>query len=247
MTTAPGIRKALAIIRLLAVQTDGLGFNQMRSDLDGLPASTLSRLLRVLVEEGWVRHAADGRYQLGPGAWQTIDRAVALRADDEALIAAAVEALAAATGESAAFTVWAGDGFLFRYKHEMPESYHYLPLGQLGTDVFVNGFGTVNCAWQDDDEIMRQIRRHGVDPVATRARLEALRAAPLYTVRDRGLRFIAPVHAGAQRAYRGALGVTCSLRDLEPEAHQALGAAVLAQAQALTRRLTPDPSSPETP
>jgi DNA-binding IclR family transcriptional regulator len=100
------------------------GFNQLRRLLAPAPASTLARALRTLAEVDLVREAG-GRYELAPGANALALRLLGRPAADPAA-QAAVDALAAETGESAAFFLRTGARMVLLAKREVPDGFHYI-------------------------------------------------------------------------------------------------------------------------
>ena len=107
--TQPGVRQSLLLLQLLAEQAEGRSFSELVR-LAGLPAATISRLLGVLQEEGWVEHAVDGHYLIGQ-AGHAFARAIGGPKSKAERIRSAVVSLAHKTGHSAAFTEWAGRDF----------------------------------------------------------------------------------------------------------------------------------------
>lgn len=197
---APGLRQALAIVtRISCGDADGVGFTQLRRELGDLPAPTLARLLRVLVEEGWVRKTAAGLYACGSAFSSVAERIVRLLPDSGKIMTPVVQALAETTGESAAYAEWAGRGFVFRAKQEMPESFHYIPVGRVNPDLWVNGFGRVCLAHQPAATIDRILKAHaGADSATAAAQLAGLARIRKLTVwvseeKDQRTRIVAPV------------------------------------------------------
>ena len=69
----------------------------------------------------------------------------------------------------------------------MPESYHYLPIGGIGPDVFENEAGLC-LAHQDDPTIRRLSSLHKVSLPKARKQLKAIRTVAVYDAHDRGRR-----------------------------------------------------------
>lgn len=204
--TSPGLRRGLRTVAALAA--DGtLGFGELRRRLDGVAAPTLSRLLTVLREEGWVAAVADG-YAAGPAAMQAARGMLAVR-DADAACRDAVDQLAAATGESAAWLAWDGSAIIFRHHRLMSDSYHYLPIGSRN-DSPMNGFVA----------LARHLSGQGPAPNAGCA------ADGLGEHRDKGYRVAAPLRRAGRLI--GVVGVSCL--DLRPNANRrrTLAAAVRA-------------------
>jgi DNA-binding IclR family transcriptional regulator len=201
---SPGLRSSLAILARLA-DSGGLPFTRLRREV-ALPAATVSRLLKVLAEEGWVAGGGQEPWRPGP-AFRAAAWRLAPRADLAELIQPVVDGLAEATGESAAFVEWGGDGIVFRVKCERPESYHYLNIGQRNRGVIEHPFAMLCLAHSDQAAERRYAsaaRKVGIDLPALLARI---RNEGAHSGFDKGHRVCAPViaHGGA---FLGAIGVT---------------------------------------
>ena len=60
-----GLRRGLEVIEFLARHPDGCTFGALREGLDGLAATTVSRVVKVLLETGWIhRNDGDRLYRL---------------------------------------------------------------------------------------------------------------------------------------------------------------------------------------
>jgi DNA-binding IclR family transcriptional regulator len=206
MDTNISLRRGLKVLDLLAGRHP-VTFSYLRERLGDVPATTLSRLLKVLLEEGWVLRDAQGHYCLAPGGVDFARRCIG-GLDEGELLAPLVERLAEETGESAAFAQFREIGFFFLAKREAPSSYHYIPLYQLNPDLKDNGFGFLCLAFQRDDLI--RYRLAAMDGL-TEAEREAFLAnyaayrergvqahlageQPVFVVEDpKALRILAPV------------------------------------------------------
>jgi hypothetical protein len=192
--TSPGLRRGLRIAAVLAAEGP-LGFSDLRRRLDGVAAPTLSRLLQVLREEGWVA-AVDGGYAVGPTAIKAGQGMLGVH-DADGACREAIDQLAAVTGESAAWLGWDGSAIIFRHHRLMADSYHYLPVGSRNA-VPENGFVT----------LARHLTGQGDAPNIGCA------ANGLGEHRDKGYRVAAPLRRAGRLI--GLVGVT-SL-DLHPRA-----------------------------
>ncbi|MBN1864605.1 MAG: helix-turn-helix domain-containing protein, partial [Victivallales bacterium] len=125
-----GLRRGLRVLELLAGTVDtGLGFGRLREEFGDLAPSTVSRVLKVLMDEGYVEPGGFGRgYVLGARA-----RDFALRVSGHASTAQRmevhVERLALESGHSAAYFELAGAGVVLRVKSERPDAFHYAGVG----------------------------------------------------------------------------------------------------------------------
>lgn len=125
------------------------GFNQLRRLLAPAPASTLARALRTLAEADLVREV-DGRYALAPGANALALRLLGRPAVDPAA-QAAVDALAAETGESAAFFLRAGARMVLLAKREVSDGFHYIDV-HAHRDLLASVFGVALASALPDPE-----------------------------------------------------------------------------------------------
>lgn len=202
--SSPGLRSALAILTRLA-ESQGLPFTKLRKEV-GLPAATVSRLLKVMAEEGWVDGGGQDPWRPG-SAFRAAAWRLAPSADVVAIIQPVVDSLADVSKESTAFVEWAGDGFVFRAKREMPESYHYLEVGQRNRGVLDHVFGLV-CLAHTDQAAWRRFaglaKRRNIDLESV---LQTIVRSGDYTGQDKGHRVghVVRAHNGA---FLGCMGVT---------------------------------------
>jgi DNA-binding IclR family transcriptional regulator len=98
------VRRALEVVDVLADETGDLGTNEI-ARRTGINASSVSRLLATLAASGVVERVEDtGRYRLGPRLLQ-LGSVVLDRLDLRRVAAPHLEALVAATGETATLSV----------------------------------------------------------------------------------------------------------------------------------------------
>jgi DNA-binding IclR family transcriptional regulator len=150
----PGTRLALQIVRRLLSRTQDADRAFTMADFlhdeaaAGFSSSTLLRTLRLLEEDGWISRNPTGAYTLS----REIQSACCAYASS---YASAVHAhpfltdLAQRTGESAAFAIWQGDGIAFSATCEMPDSFHYIPTGQINRYNLHNAFNITCMAYLD--------------------------------------------------------------------------------------------------
>lgn len=227
----PGLRSSLAILAQLA-DSGGLPFTRLRRAVN-LPAATVSRLLKVLAEEGWVTGGGPEPWRPG-SAYRAAAWRLAPNADLAALVQPVIDQLAEASGESAAFVEWGGDGIVFRAKRERSESFHYMDVGNRNRLVVEHPFA-LTCLAHSDPASWRRFaapaRRAGID---LEALLTRIRADGVYVGHDKGQRIAAPVivHGGA---FVGALGVTrIPTTDLDPRQLDRLRKLVIEHARRAT-------------
>ena len=98
------VQRALEVVDVLAEEAGDLGTNEIARRA-GINASSVSRLLATLAEGGFVERVEDsGRYRLGPRLLQ-LGSLVLDRLDVRRVAAPHLEALVAATGETATLSV----------------------------------------------------------------------------------------------------------------------------------------------
>jgi len=149
-----------SVLRAVAAQPEGLGFNELRRRLDQTVPATLSRLLKGLVAEELLLQV-DGRYAVGP-ALTGLAR-LCLGPDRQAQIEARCAALATTTGASVSYHEGLGDGWHMRRlaKHEVDGGMHYGPVGDQQF-VLAHGHGIPLAAAAAPDHRAALLARHAV-------------------------------------------------------------------------------------
>ena len=140
-------RRALALVEAVGRDPQASTFSELAGRM-GLSDASLSRLLKVLVEEGWLRQERpSGRYAVGH---RTLALAHALRSAGlhSPLIQGAVTSLAHVSGHSACVASFQGDFFMLLAKFEMLNSYHFIDVFVPNTDWLENGMGQFLLAFQ---------------------------------------------------------------------------------------------------
>lgn len=166
----PALRRGLALIEAVALRRDGLAFGEAGAAVgeDGLPPSTLARLLAALVDAGMLVHGDDGRYRAG-GRLRSLGRSLAGAPQPADLAGPIVGSLADESGEAAACFRWTGDGAELIAKHEPPERFRYMAVGGVNRDVRRHGFarllaGRAEALVSDPDDqpgLLRVVARAG--------------------------------------------------------------------------------------
>jgi DNA-binding IclR family transcriptional regulator len=142
----------------------------------------------------------------------------------EDLIEPLLVKLAECAGETAAFSIFAGDGFVFKLKHEMPDSYHHIALNRKSNALFSNGIGIANLAFQDDATIAKTLSEISgdLDLAAFKKTLEKIRREEFYFSNERnGLRFLKPVF-GRGGCFVGIMGVSRIDKEISDEEIESL-------------------------
>jgi len=145
--TNSGLRKSLQILLTLAHKNDGVPFTELKKSCGNLPPATLSRLLKVLAEEGWCKKAEDGQYYPAGNFRLAADEMCGL-SNREKFIQRRIAQLAQDTRESAALVEWNDIGYItFRNKHEIGGSFRYMNIGNNNNGVYVHGFAMLGLAF----------------------------------------------------------------------------------------------------
>ncbi|MBN1671047.1 MAG: hypothetical protein JXR37_08450 [Kiritimatiellae bacterium] len=238
--------RGLAILRLCADACDGATFTALRRACGDVPPTTLARLLRPLLAQGMLRKLPDtGRYAPG-AAFVGLAHSVLGRQPREQLVQPVLDALANATGESAAYYEWDGDWLILRAKAEQPESFHYSEAGARHWHRPMNAFFRVCQAYLPADTVADIFRRY----TAQTGRRERPKPRQLAAVRRNGVlsaeepvrgivtRIAAPAFLGEGGACAGAAGITTLRVGLAGPARAELEAQVKRAAAELTRAFT---------
>lgn len=147
--TSPGVRQCLKILSWIARSPQGIGFNELRERVFQLPGATMTRHLKVLLEENWVVKDDRGLYLPGPAYLCAVTNLTG-RPDPEAMVRPVLDRLAQESGQSAALAEWDRGGIRFRFVKEMARSYRYPDGTELLRDVFEHPFGLTALAYLSD-------------------------------------------------------------------------------------------------
>lgn len=145
-------RRSLALIEAISSSPQAATFSELAEKLSLSPAS-LTRLLKMLVEEGWIRQERpNGRYMI---AHRTLVLAHSLRSFGlhSPLVQGAVMSLAHVSGHSACVASFQGDFFVLVAKCEVLNSYHFIDVFVPNTDWIDNGMGQFLLAFQPEDVV----------------------------------------------------------------------------------------------
>jgi DNA-binding IclR family transcriptional regulator len=211
----PAVRRSAAILRILATRPGGCSFSELLTCGGRLSPASLSRLLKVLADEGLVaKDSMSGAYVVGA---ELLRLACGVRdaVSPRDVVQPVLDALAADTRQSAAFYEPETTGAVLTAKAEIEEGFHYIRVFQRMPELPRHGFGQVLLAFTP-----AAVRRRWAGarwPTAAAAyarRLTAVRRG-LVVLPDwapsggRGLiRLAAPVFRGGGGALCGVLGVT---------------------------------------
>jgi len=211
--------KGLAILQALAQAEAPCGISELAREL-AMPKSAVHRLLRQLMEGGWVRQDVAWRYEPTLKIWELGTR-VAERIDLRRVAAPVMQDLLAATRETVYLSVREGFEVLVIEKLESPDAVvSHARLGRRGP-AYASAAGKALLAWMDERalaELPARLQRFTPRTHASRsALLEDLR-----TVRKKGF----AVNLGEWHADIG--GVASPARDAGGSVIASLGIHMLA-------------------
>lgn len=127
----PALSRGLGALRALASAGEaGLSFSQLGRLLGGLPAPTLSRLLKALIAGGHVVKTPAGLYAKGPEL-EALGQALGAGGTLEELALEVMNAFSCETGESIAFGRFYGERLVLVEKVEVADSFKLAPRGQV--------------------------------------------------------------------------------------------------------------------
>jgi DNA-binding IclR family transcriptional regulator len=152
-------RRSLALLEMIGQRRGGYSFSQLVTQT-GLSAASLTRLLKMLVAEGWIYRAEhDGMYSIGARMLQLSDD---LRVHNPSLdiIAPVVRDLSLSLGHSACVAAFNGDFFTLLTKTERMESYHFIDVYTPNADWIGNGMGRLLLSFQPLSVVEKIYRLH---------------------------------------------------------------------------------------
>lgn len=160
--TAGGVQsldRAFVILETIADAGGVLGLSQL-AERAGLPLATIHRLLRTLVDLGYVRQEPSRQYSLGPGLMRLAD-ASARRIATWA--APAMTEAAASVGESVNLAVLEGDEIV--YVAQVQPSHHFMRMfTEVGRRTFPHStaVGKAILAHHRDPDVVALLQRTGM-------------------------------------------------------------------------------------
>ncbi|MGC4026290.1 MAG: helix-turn-helix domain-containing protein [Mesorhizobium sp.] len=142
----------MALVEVISREPQSATFSEL-ADRMGLSDASLSRLVKMLVDEEWLRQdRSNGRYVVGH---RTLALAHSLRSFglQSPLVQGSVMSLAHVSGHSACVATFQGDFFVLIAKFEMLNSYHYIDVFVPNTDWIENGMGQFLLAFQPEKTV----------------------------------------------------------------------------------------------
>lgn len=201
-------RRALAIIDALAKSPGSTSFSQLETEI-GVSAASLSRLLKMLLDEGWVENDKDGKYIVG-SRMMILARHLHGHWSENEILSPIIQDLAQACGHSACFARYANDSFVLTAKTEMPSSFHFIDLFFKAYRMIDNGMAMALLAFQSPDEVNGLLEEQTSEDNIDRelALFETIRKDG-YHISEAGAvtRITAPVRWGVGHTVKGAVSV----------------------------------------
>ena len=140
-------RRALSVVEALARSPEPMSFSKLE-EVIGVSSATLSRLLKMLLSEGWIEMEPQGKYAVG-SRLNTVARHLSGHWSEHEIVDPVIKELAFETGHSACFARYANDSFVLTSKAEMPASFHFIDLFQKHYEMHNNGMALTLLAYVD--------------------------------------------------------------------------------------------------
>ncbi len=154
-------RRALGIIDALAQSPGSMSFSKLEMKI-GVSAASLSRLLKMLLDEGWVENSKDGKYIVG-SRMMTLARHIQGHWSENEILSPIIQDLAQSCGHSACFARYANDSFVLTAKTEMPSSFHFVDLFFKAYQLIDNGMALALLAYQSPEEVKYLLEEQSTD------------------------------------------------------------------------------------
>jgi DNA-binding IclR family transcriptional regulator len=210
-----GLRRGVWVLKIMARFPKGCTFGQLQKQMEGLPAPTLSRLLKVMVDERLLeKDPTTGVYKAGVLAFNLSKRFLG-RASVPEVLQPIIDELAERCGESAAYCEYENRAMIFLATTDMPGSFHYMETGVPNPRIAYHGFGQVCLAHMDRKKVEFVLKDSPVPlPLEKKAyykRLERIRQEGYFIEVGESqsvcTRITAPVFRGSGK-FIGVLGIT---------------------------------------
>lgn len=124
-----GLRRGLKLLEMLATSEAGLTFNQVKNGFDDLVPSTVSRLLKVLTDEGMIQLDHNTKRYLLAERSQKMAEMITGELSIAEKMQPHLDELSRKTGFSAAFFQYEDRKAVLQAKSEQPEAFHYSGIG----------------------------------------------------------------------------------------------------------------------
>ena len=236
----PGLERTMILLENIAPRNSGMAFNEIKDLFPEAPASTVSRLLKALLDDELIKKKDEERnYHIGPRA-RSLGRILCGNIDRAEQLRQIVCDLAEETGHSAAYFELRNNENTLIVKHEIPEAFHYMPEGNSNINFTRHGCAKVLLAYQDDKTFTSLCSKHNIE-IQNRYRddiAEIQRSGVNINHnddRDYYSRIAAPVFARDQ--FSGAIGITV-LGQYSTEEYESLAEQVKKAAKKATSKLS---------
>ncbi|WP_278235812.1 IclR family transcriptional regulator [Isoptericola sp. AK164] len=177
------VARAFGLLEVLGERGGQAGLSEL-AEATGLAMPTMHRLLRTLVQLGYVRQLPSRRYSLGPGLIRLGDRATRLLGT---WARPALVELEEATRETTNLALLDGDRAV--YVAQVPSHHQVRMFTEVGRRVFAHstGVGKAMLAQLDDEDVVAILRRAGMPRYTDNTHTtEAGLLADLDEIRTRG-------------------------------------------------------------
>lgn len=152
-------RRALAIVEMVANRRGGYSFSDI-SEKTGMAPASISRMLKMLVEEDWLHHIGrEAPYSAGARLFQLAD-ALDVHTPASDAMAPLVRDLSNRLGHSVCIGTAVNDDFQLLVKTEQRQSYHFIDTLTPNVDWIANAIGFSLLAFQSDEYVERIYRLH---------------------------------------------------------------------------------------
>ncbi len=141
------LKRGFALLNLMANNSEGCSFSQMRQVSSGLSPASLSRLLKVMLEDGLIRKERNGLYYMGE-SFVGLSRSAL--ATSEQTYKGLVTEISKATGQSSVIYEWSGHHIELRAGSCAAGGYVYEKAGARA-ELTSNAFGLVVLAYMDEE------------------------------------------------------------------------------------------------
>lgn len=226
-----GPRTVLSILQEIAKSVQPVSFSSLKERCD-TNAPTLSRLLKFLADEGWIKQVESG-YTGGDSLYSLSKSLLGITPTGE-LLSSIVNQLSMTTSESAAYAEFHEDSFVFKAKCEAPSSYHYIDLYTKNRDSFNNGFGKLTLALQPEDLLTYVLKKSKKENLLSY--YTDLKNLPIFiSEEDTCTRVLASVIANNR--FFGVIGVSTIFKNLPKDKLDHYRESVLAAAQKCNKLL----------
>lgn len=201
-------RRALSVVEALSRTQQGMSFSMLQDHM-GVSAASLSRLLKMLLDEGWIELDQQGRYGVG-ARLMTLSRQLAGHWSEHEVIEPVIRDLALQVGHSACFARFANDAFVLTAKTEVASSFHFIDLFTKHYEMHDNGMALTLLAYVDPDTALYLLEEQveGGDAQAFTDLLPAIREAGHHISFEGAVtRITVPVYMGGQSFVRSVVSI----------------------------------------